>query len=102
MDGPLGPAQAVLPREADGGGQRRGEGDAEGFQLGWGTDPVKRPSHTACPATEAEDSSLVGPIEDGTRHFLKLPADGVNDEKVRLVLPHGHHIVHIGLNPIKI
>ncbi len=76
MNGPLDPAQAVLPREADGGGQGRGEGDAESFQLGWGTNPVKRSGHTARPATEAKDSCLVRPVEDCPRHLLKLPADG--------------------------
>jgi hypothetical protein len=64
MDGPLDPIQAVLLREAGGGGQGGGEGDAEGI-LGRGTDPVQRPHLPACPASEPQDSSLVRPVEDG-------------------------------------
>ncbi len=42
MNGPLGPAEAVLPREADGGGQGGGKGDAEGFQIECRTKMRKR------------------------------------------------------------
>jgi hypothetical protein len=100
MNGPLDPAEADLPREADGGGQGGGECYAEGFQLSWCTDQVKRPGHPTSPASEAKDGSLVRPVEDGPRHFLKLPADGVYDEQVRLILPHSHHIIHVGLHSL--
>ncbi len=31
---------------------------------------------------------------------LKLPADGINDEEVPLVLFNSHHIIHISLKPL--
>jgi hypothetical protein len=59
-----------------------GKGDAKGLQLARGTDPVQRPGILACPAPKAQDGTLVGPVEDGPLHLLKMPADGINDEQI--------------------
>jgi hypothetical protein len=61
-NGPLHPAQAVLPREGDSGPQREGKGDPKHLESFRSTYPSQGPVFPASPATEAKDGRLVGAI----------------------------------------
>jgi hypothetical protein len=42
----------------------------------------------------------VGPVENFPRDGLELPADGVHNEEVILILPHHHNIINICLHSL--
>jgi hypothetical protein len=62
MNDPLDPPKAILPTEADCGGQKWGKGDSKGLQMGWDANPAEWQGFPAGPPAQAEDGHLVRPV----------------------------------------